>query len=171
MGNEVGGTRVQNSIFETKQATVANSRAITIREKTKGEGKHGQVSFLKPPPPHDDIYVDNGSEKKEKVIVTIKMTGDRSSDFTAAFNKAEAMGLLTKRNRPDGYTWHHEPNLSEDGETAMVLIVSETHDAHIPHEGSVAQFCRMSGLEYGTYEAKMYAYNNGYITKLPKKRS
>ena len=99
-------------------------------------------------------------------VVTIKMTGSRSSDFTAAYaqagiNKTDAMG----------YTWHHEPDFDvTTGTTTMVLVETSVHEANLPHAGSVSQYEKAFGVEYDTYEAKMVSYENGWREKEPKQR-
>ncbi|MGI4736996.1 MAG: RHS repeat-associated core domain-containing protein [Janthinobacterium lividum] len=114
---------------------------------------------------HPDLFPTTGSQRS---IVTIKMTGDRGADFTAAYKEA-----MIKRRDAGDYTWHHLHDFNPaTGETTMQLVKTSTHEAHLPHKGSVSQFEKHFGLpsdSYGKYEAKMKSYNAGWRTGKPKR--
>ncbi len=94
------------------------------------------------------------------------MTGSRDSDFTQAFKEAKI-----KKSQATGYTWHHEYDFdSKTGETTMVLVKTKTHEATLPHVGSVSQYEKKMGVQYETYEAKMVSYKKGWREKEPQKR-
>jgi hypothetical protein len=114
---------------------------------------------------HPDLFPATGNQSS---IVTIKMQGARDADFTEAFK-------LSKIPRADAsdYTWHHMHDFNPaTGETTMQLINTDAHKATLPHKGSVAQYESHFGMpskSYGTYDAKMKAYNEGWRTKKPRK--
>ena len=79
-----------------------------------------------------------------KNTVKIKLTGDRSSDFTRAYKEAG----ITKADAT-GYTWHHVADFNpETGECTMQLVKTEAHIASLPHKGAVSQFEKEFGVEY-----------------------
>jgi RHS repeat-associated protein len=116
---------------------------------------------------HPDLFPIDPSKGHVNNIVTIKMTGDRGSDFTEAYKQARI-----KRVDATDYTWHHVHDLNPaTGESTMQLVKTTTHEAYLPHKGSVSQYEAHFGLpsqSYGTYDAKMKSYNAGWRTKKPK---
>jgi RHS repeat-associated protein len=80
-----------------------------------------------------DLYPIKGSHRN---IVTIKMQGSRSRDFTQAYKKA---GI--PRSAKKHYTWHQVDDFdAKSGNTTMQLVRKSAHEATYPHGGSVAQY-------------------------------
>ncbi|TXI13130.1 MAG: hypothetical protein E6Q66_10540 [Pedobacter sp.] len=113
---------------------------------------------------HPDLYPGPG-----KNIVTIKLTGDRSSDFTRAYKEAG----INRMDAIDEYTWHHAADFNpKTGTSSMQLVKTTTHEASFPHKGSAGQFKDHFGIPYDTYEAKVKAFEQGWRSepkKAPKK--
>ncbi len=109
-----------------------------------------------------DLFPVTGNQKN---TVKIVLTGSRNSDFSRAFKKAHLKKKDTK-----GYTWHHVHDFDvNSGESTMQLVKSEAHKARVPHKGSVGQFVDHFGVKYDTHEAKVKAYDKGWIPKKPRK--
>ena len=110
---------------------------------------------------HPDLYQGPG-----KNTVKIKLTGDRSSDFTRAYKEAG----ITKADAT-GYTWHHVADFDpKTGESTMQLIKTSTHEANLPHKGSAGQFADYFGVQYDSFEAKMKSFEQGW-RKEPKRQA
>ncbi|POR20627.1 hypothetical protein BWK58_13825 [Flavobacterium columnare] len=112
---------------------------------------------------HSDLYQGPGEN-----TVKIKMKGSRGADFTKAYKKAGIKGSV-KTQVDSQYTWHHmhdfDPNT---GETTMQLVKTKTHEASLPHKGSVSQFEKFTGTKYESFEAKEFAHNKGWRSKKPR---
>ena len=110
---------------------------------------------------HPDLYQGPG-----KNTVKIKLTGDRSSDFTRAYKEAG----ITKADAT-GYTWHHVADFDpKTGESTMQLIKTSTHEANLPHKGSAGQFADYFGVQYDSFETKMKSFEQGW-RKEPKRQA
>ena len=110
---------------------------------------------------HPDLYQGPG-----KNTVKIKLTGDRSSDFTRAYKEAG----ITKADAT-GYTWHHVADFDpKTGESTMQLIKTSAHEANLPHKGSAGQFADYFGVQYDSFEAKMKSFEQGW-RKEPKRQA
>ncbi len=96
------------------------------------------------------------------------MQGNREDDFKEAFRLSGINPDMAK-----DYTWHHLDNFnSSNGECTMQLIKTTAHKASLPHQGSVKEFTEFFNIknkEYGSYKAKMLAYNNGWREQKPRK--
>jgi hypothetical protein len=104
---------------------------------------------------HPDLFPTTGSQKN---IVTIKLTGRRSSDFTVAYKEA---GI--DKSAANGYTWHHMADFNSDtGEATMQLVKTTTHNASYPHKGSAGQFANHFGVKYDTAEAVNISKKKGW---------
>lgn len=95
---------------------------------------------------YSDLFPITGNQNN---IVEIKLTGRRSSDFTASFKEA---GI--DRKLAGGYTWHHIADFdSTTGESTMQLVKRTTHEANYPHKGSAGQFADHFGVKYDSKDA------------------
>jgi hypothetical protein len=104
---------------------------------------------------HPDLFPVKG---KQKNIVTIKLTGRRSSDFTAAFKEANI-----DKSSATNYTWHHVADFDpETGKSTMQLVKTTTHIATYPHKGSAGQFTDAFGVQYDTKEAVNISKSKGW---------
>lgn len=109
---------------------------------------------------HPDIFSGAG-----KNTIIIKLTGDRSSDFTRAFSASGVSKSYAIR-----YTWHHVADFNpQTGETTIQLVKTSTHEVHLPHKGSAGQFADYFDVIYDTYEAKMKACEQGWRENLQEK--
>ena len=108
------------------------------------------------PSNHKDLFPVKGNQQH---TVKITMQGSRGRDFTAAFKAAG----ISKADAA-GYTWHHVDDFDPcTGETTMQLV--KTDGAHKQnHKGSVHQFEKKSGHVYGSREAILFSYLNGWTT-------
>jgi transposase len=89
------------------------------------------------------------------------MQGTRGRDFTAA-NRAAGI----KGGTPKGYTWHHVDDFnSRTGRTTMQLVQTSAHEATFPHKGSVSQFEKKFGVEYGSKAARDLVDKKGWRGK------
>jgi RHS repeat-associated protein len=103
-----------------------------------------------------DLFPVTGDQKN---IVQIPMQGARGRDFTQAF---EESGI--PRADAKGYTWHHVDDFDPTtGKTTMQLVKRSTHEASLPHKGSVAQFEEHFGVTYDTPEAVAAAQKKGWL--------
>ena len=110
---------------------------------------------------HPDLYQGPG-----KNTAKIKLTCDRSSDFTRAYKEAG----ITKADAT-GYTWYHVADFDpKTGESTMQLIKTSTHEANLPHKGSAGQFADYFGVQYDSFEAKMKSFEQGW-RKEPKRQA
>ncbi len=109
-----------------------------------------------------DLFPTTGSQRN---IVTIKMQGRRTRDFTQAFKEA---GI--PKSAATGYTWHHVDDFnSKTGTTTMQLVKTSAHEATFPHGGSVAQFEKHFKVKYDKSEAVLAASKKGWLAnKIPK---
>ena len=111
-----------------------------------------------------DLFPTTGSQRN---IVTIKMQGRRTRDFTQAFKEA---GI--PKSAATGYTWHHVDDFnSKTGATTMQLVKTSAHEATFPHGGSVAQFEKHFKVNYDKGEAVLAASKKGWLAnKIPKNK-
>ncbi len=107
--------------------------------------------------------------ENQKNFVTIKATGSRNADFTAAYKAANIKGE-NKKIIDAITTWHHGDFDENTGEMTMYLMDKEAH-ANEKHKGAVSQYEEKLQVKYDTYEAKMKSYENEWRTKKPKKKS
>ncbi|MBC9130878.1 HNH endonuclease [Frischella sp. Ac13] len=78
---------------------------------------------------HADLFPITGSQKN---IVTVQLTGRRSSDFTQAYKQADISAKYAKN-----YTWHHVADFDPiTGKSTMQLVKTQTHIDLFPHKGS-----------------------------------
>jgi len=52
----------------------------------------------------------------------------------------------------------------------MQLVKTETHEAYLPHKGSVSQFSDRYSVEYDTFDAKKKAHDLGWRKKAPRRK-
>ncbi|WP_428243989.1 RHS repeat-associated core domain-containing protein [Gynuella sp.] len=123
-----------------------------------GLSKYPGVDFTDSP----DLYPVGEGQKN---IVKIQMQGTRGRDFTQGFKEA---GISPKNAK--GYTWHHVDDFnSETGYTTMQLVKTKAHEATLPHGGSVSQFEKTFGVEYGSQEAVIISQEQGWLRGKPPK--
>jgi RHS repeat-associated protein len=108
-----------------------------------------------------DLYPIKGAQKN---IVTIKMQGSRSRDFTQAYKEA---GI--PRSAKKDYTWHHVDDFDpKTGNTTMQLVRKSAHEATYPHGGSVAQYEKHFKVNYDSSESVLAASKKGWLAnKIP----
>ncbi|AJQ94747.1 hypothetical Protein YC6258_02709 [Gynuella sunshinyii YC6258] len=58
---------------------------------------------------------------------------------------------------------------SETGYTTMQLVKAKAHEATLPHGGSVSQFEKAFGIEYGSQEAVIISQEQGWLRGKPPK--
>ncbi|CAH0186176.1 RHS repeat-associated core domain-containing protein [Pseudomonas mediterranea] len=111
-----------------------------------------------------DLYPITGSQRN---IVTIKMQGSRSRDFTQAFKEA---GI--PRSAKKDYTWHHVDDFDpKTGHTTMQLVKKSAHEATYPHGGSVAQYEKHFKVNYDSSESVLAASKKGWLAnKIPNSK-
>ena len=111
-----------------------------------------------------DFFPTTGSQRN---IVTIKMQGRRTRDFTQAFKEA---GI--PKSAATGYTWHHVDDFNpKTGTTTMQLVKTSAHEASFPHGGSVTQFEKHFKVNYDKGEAVLAASKKGWLAnKIPKNK-
>jgi RHS repeat-associated protein len=103
-----------------------------------------------------DFFPTTGSQRN---IVTIKMQGRRTRDFTQAFKEA---GI--PKSAATGYTWHHVDDFNpKTGTTTMQLVKTSAHEASFPHGGSVTQFEKHFKVNYDKGEAVLAASKKGWL--------
>ena len=111
-----------------------------------------------------DLYPIKGSQRN---IVTIKMQGSRSRDFTQAYKEA---GI--PRSAKNLYTWHHVDDFDpKTGNTTMQLVRKSAHEATYPHSGSVAQYEKHFKVKYDSSESVLAASKKGWLAnKIPSSK-
>ncbi|WP_245609162.1 RHS repeat-associated core domain-containing protein [Vibrio rhizosphaerae] len=110
----------------------------------------------------NDLFPTSGNQKN---IVKIRMQGARGRDFTQAY---KAAGINSSDAK--GYTWHHVADFDPNtGETTMQLVKTEAHVDSLPHRGSVSQFEKHFGVEYGSQEAVKTSQSKGWLDGKPPK--
>ncbi|MCX8662519.1 HNH endonuclease [Gilliamella sp. B2911] len=104
---------------------------------------------------HADLFPTTGNQKN---IVTIQLTGRRSSDFTQAYKEA---GISAKDAKD--YTWHHVADFDPTtGKFTMQLVKTQTHIDSYPHKGSAGQFADHFGVKYDSKEAVEISKKQGW---------
>ena len=111
-----------------------------------------------------DLYPITGSQRN---IVTIKIQGSRSRDFTQAYKEA---GI--PKSAKHLYTWHHVDDFDpKTGNTTMQLVRKPAHQATYPHGGSVAQYEKHFKVKYDSSESVLAASKKGWLAnKIPNSK-
>jgi hypothetical protein len=103
-----------------------------------------------------DLFPVTGDQKN---IVQIPMQGSRGRDFTEAFKESK----IPRADAAD-YTWHHVNDFDpQTGKTTLQLVKTPTHEASLPHKGSVSQFEKEFGVKYDSPKAVALAEEKGWL--------
>ena len=104
-------------------------------------------------------FIEPGELEKLLDEVTVKMQGSRSADFKEANRIAKLHGCRGKPTTTSekyvhgDVTWHHATYNKKTNTAVMELVTTADHEATFPHAGSVSDFEKAHGVEYGTQEA------------------